>query len=133
MDLIDDLATLETVLALSIIGWIGGMESAHFFLRPAVAQMESPVRLRLMHDALGRLFKAVLVASLLTLSSGVSMLGRVAKRVVQPVAFAITADFAGTAIFFAHGIFAAVVFEPVAFAFIVLLLVSTAAFAEAHQ
>ncbi len=44
---------------------------------------ESPARLRLMHDVLGRFFRAVLVASLLTLVSGVWMLGRVAKQVVQ--------------------------------------------------
>ena len=36
-----------------------------------------------MHDVLGRFFRAVLVASLLTLASGVWMLGRVAKQVVQ--------------------------------------------------
>jgi uncharacterized membrane protein len=36
-----------------------------------------------MHDVLGRFFKAVLVASLLTLATGVWMLGRVAKQVVQ--------------------------------------------------
>jgi uncharacterized membrane protein len=41
------------------------------------------VRLRLMHDVLGRFFRAVLVAALLTLVSGVWMLGRVAKQVVQ--------------------------------------------------
>ena len=76
-------ATLTTVHVLSIIVWIGGMVFAHFFLRPAVAQLDPPVRLRLMHDVLGRFFKAVLVASLLTLVSGVWMLGRVAKQVVQ--------------------------------------------------
>ena len=76
-------ATLKTVHVLSIIVWIGGMVFAHFFLRPAVAQLEAPVRLRLMHDVLGRFFKAVLVASLLALVSGVWMLGRVAKQVVQ--------------------------------------------------
>jgi uncharacterized membrane protein len=68
---------------LSIMVWIGGMVFAHFFLRPAVAQLEPPVRLRLMHDVLGRFFRAVLVASLLTLVSGLWMLGRVAKQVVQ--------------------------------------------------
>ena len=76
-------ATLKTVHVLSIIVWIGGMVFAHFFLRPAVAQLEAPVRLRLMHDVLGRFFQAVLVVSLLTLASGVWMLGRVAKQVVQ--------------------------------------------------
>jgi uncharacterized membrane protein len=68
---------------LSLIVWIGGVVFAHLFLRPAVAQLGAPVRLRLMHDVLGRFCQAVLVASLLTLASGVWMLGRVAKHVVQ--------------------------------------------------
>lgn len=76
-------ATLKTIHLLSIIVWIGGMVFAHFFLRPAVAQLEPPLRLRLMHEVLGRFFKAVLAASLLTLGTGVWMLGRVAKQVVQ--------------------------------------------------
>jgi uncharacterized membrane protein len=76
-------ATLKTIHVFSIVLWIGGMAFAHFFLRPAVAQLEAPVRLRLMYDVLGRFFQAVLVASLLTLVSGVWMLGRVAKQVVQ--------------------------------------------------
>ena len=76
-------ATLKTVHVLSVILWIGGMVFAHFFLRPAVAQLEVPVRLKLMHDVLGRFFQTVLVASLLTLASGVWMLGRVAKQAVQ--------------------------------------------------
>jgi uncharacterized membrane protein len=76
-------ATLKTLHVLSIIVWIGGMVFAHFFLRPAVARLEPPVRLTLMHDVLGRFFQAVLAASLLALASGVWMLGRVAKQVVQ--------------------------------------------------
>ncbi len=76
-------AILKTLHVLSIVVWIGGMVFAHFFLRPAVAQLEPAVRLRLMHDVLGRFFRAVLAASLLTLATGVWMLGRVAKQVVQ--------------------------------------------------
>ena len=76
-------ATLKTLHVVSVIVWVGGMVFAHFFLRPAVAALDPPARLRLMHDVLGRFFKAVLVASLLTLASGVWMLGRVAKQVVQ--------------------------------------------------
>ena len=76
-------ATLKTLHVLSIILWIGGMVFTHFFLRPAVAQLEPAVRLRLMHDVLGRFFQAVLAASLLTVVTGVWMLGRVAKQVVQ--------------------------------------------------
>ncbi|MDP1742880.1 CopD family protein [Polaromonas sp.] len=74
---------LKTVHVLSIIVWIGGMVFVLFFLRPAVAQLEASVRLRLMHDVLGRFFKAVLFAAVLILASGVWMLGRVAKQVVQ--------------------------------------------------
>jgi uncharacterized membrane protein len=76
-------AILKTLHVLSIIVWIGGMVFANFFLRPAVAQLEPEVRLRLMHAVLGRFFQAVLAASLLTLATGVWMLGRVAKQVVQ--------------------------------------------------
>ena len=76
-------AALKTLHVLSIIVWIGGMVFAQFFLRPAVAQLELPARLRLMNDVLGCFFQAVLVASLLTLASGLWMVGRVAKQVVQ--------------------------------------------------
>lgn len=76
-------ATLKTLHVLSIIVWIGGMVFTQFFLHSAVGRLEPPVRLRLMHDALGRFFQAVLAASLLTLASGVWMLGRSAKQVVQ--------------------------------------------------
>jgi uncharacterized membrane protein len=76
-------AVLKTLHLLSIIVWVGGMVFAQFFLRPAVAALEPPVRLRLMHHVLGRFFNAVLAASLLALASGVWMLGRVAKQVVQ--------------------------------------------------
>jgi uncharacterized membrane protein len=76
-------AVLKTLHVLSTVVWIGGMVFSHFFLRPALGLLEPPQRLRLMHDVLGRFFQAVLVASLLTLVSGVWMLGRVAKQVVQ--------------------------------------------------
>ncbi|MCE2948429.1 MAG: CopD family protein [bacterium] len=76
-------ATLKTLHVLAVVVWIGGMVFSHFFLRPALAQLEPPVRLRLMHEVLGRFFRVVLVASLLTLASGIWMLGRVAKQVVQ--------------------------------------------------
>ena len=76
-------AVLKTVHLLSIIVWIGGMVFAHFFLRPAVAQLDPPQRLRLMRDVLGRFFQTVLVVSVLAVASGVWMLGRVAKQAVQ--------------------------------------------------
>lgn len=76
-------AILKAVHVLSIILWIGGMAFAHLCLRPAAASLEPPVRLKLLHDVMGRFFGLVLWASLLTLGSGVWMLGRVAKQVVQ--------------------------------------------------
>jgi uncharacterized membrane protein len=76
-------AALKALHLLCIIVWVGGMVFTHFFLRPAVAQLDPPQRVRLMHEVLGRFFRAVLVVSLLTLASGVWMLGRVAKQTVQ--------------------------------------------------
>ena len=74
-------AALKTVHLLSVVLWVGGMVFAHFFLRPALAALEPPVRLRLMHAVLGRFFQAVLVASLLTAASGLALIGRVASQV----------------------------------------------------
>ena len=76
-------AILKTIHLLSIIVWIGGMVFAHFFLRPAVATLETPERVRLMHAVLGRFFNAVLVAGGLAVGSGLWMMGRVAKQTVQ--------------------------------------------------
>jgi uncharacterized membrane protein len=75
--------TLKAVHVLSIVVWVGGMAFAHFFLRPALAELEPPQRLRLMHGVLRRFFQAVLGVSLLALGTGVWMLGRVARQVVQ--------------------------------------------------
>lgn len=74
---------LKTVHVLSIVVWIGGMVFAHFCLRPAVAALEPPLRLKLMHDVLGRFFAIVLAASLLAFGTGVWMVGRTARQVVQ--------------------------------------------------
>ncbi len=76
-------AILKTIHLLSIIVWIGGMTFAHFFLRPAVAALEAPERVRLMHAVLGRFFNAVLVAGGLALGSGLWMMGRIARQTVQ--------------------------------------------------
>ncbi len=76
-------ATLKLVHLLSLIVWIGGMVFAHFFLRPAALALEPPLRQRLMHDVLGRFFKAVLISAVIVLASGIWMIGRVAKESVQ--------------------------------------------------
>lgn len=73
-------ATLKTLHLMAVIVWIGGMVFAHFFLRPALAPLAAPERLRLMHDVLGRFFSAVLVSAGLVLASGVWMIGRVARQ-----------------------------------------------------
>lgn len=78
-----DYAALKLVHLLALIVWIGGMAFVLFFLRPAVLALEPPLRLRLMHDVLGRFFKAVLIAAVILLASGLWMIGRVAKESVQ--------------------------------------------------
>jgi len=67
-------AALKTVHLLSLMVWVGGMVFVHSFLRPAVAMLEPPLRLRLMQSVLRRFFMAVLAASLLTLVSGGAMI-----------------------------------------------------------
>ena len=76
-------AILKTLHLLAIIVWIGGMVFAHFFLRPAAGILDPSVRVRLMHAVLGRFFSAVLAAIAVTLVTGLWMIGRVAKQVVQ--------------------------------------------------
>ncbi len=76
-------ALLKTLHVLATVLWVGGMMFAHFFLRPALAQLEPPQRLRLIHEVLRRFFAAVGAAALLTLVTGLWMIGRVAKQAVQ--------------------------------------------------
>ena len=76
-------AALKAIHLLSIIVWIGGMVFVQFSLRPAIASLEAPQRVRLMHEVLGRFFNAVLWAAGLTLATGLWMIGRVAKQAVQ--------------------------------------------------
>ncbi|HEY6133433.1 MAG TPA: CopD family protein [Rubrivivax sp.] len=76
-------AAWKTAHLLAIVVWIGGMVFTHFFLRPALAPLDAPVRLRLMHDVLGRFFRAVLVATLVVLASGLWMIGRSAGEAAQ--------------------------------------------------
>ena len=73
-------AVLKTLHVLSIIVWVGGMVFTLFFLRPAVAALEPPVRLRLMLDVLRRFFGAVLAMAVVTLVTGAWMMGDYASR-----------------------------------------------------
>ena len=75
--------SLKLLHVLATIVWIGGMVFAHFFLRPAVMSLEVAERVRLMHEVLRRFFNAVSVAVLVTLVTGLWMIGRVAKQSVQ--------------------------------------------------
>ena len=72
-------AALNTLHVLTIVGWVGGMVVAHFYLRPAVASLDPPVRLRLMADVLGRFFRDVLGAALIAVATGIWMIGRAAR------------------------------------------------------
>lgn len=83
------LALLKTIHLLAIIVWIGGMAFTHFFLRPALAQLEPPARLKLMHAVLGRFFAAVTVASLLAVGSGAAMLMGLPAGMRIPTAWAL--------------------------------------------
>lgn len=76
-------ALLKTLHVLAVVLWVGGMLFAHFMLRPALTVLEPQQRLALMHGVLKRFFAAVLAASLLTLVTGLWMIGRTAKTVVQ--------------------------------------------------
>jgi uncharacterized membrane protein len=71
--------TLEIALFLHILGvvvWVGGMLFAHFFLRPALADLSPQIRLPLMEAVLGRFFLWVGVAVLAILISGGLMFAR---------------------------------------------------------
>jgi uncharacterized membrane protein len=74
---------LKTIHVLAVVLWVGGMVFAHFFLRPAAAALDPPLRLRLLEAVLARFFAAVAWASLLVLGTGVWMIGRAARASVQ--------------------------------------------------
>jgi len=76
-------AVLQALHVLAVVVWVGGMVFAHFFLRPAAALLPPPQRLTLMQGVLSRFFAAVLTAAAVTLATGLWMIGRVAKQVVQ--------------------------------------------------
>lgn len=59
---------------LGVVVWVGGMFFAHMALRPALAELEPPQRLRLMHGVLGRFFAWVEWAIVLILASGLAMM-----------------------------------------------------------
>ncbi|QKH37051.1 CopD family protein [Achromobacter pestifer] len=76
-------AALKFIHLMAVILWVGGMLFAHCFLRPAAAQLEPPVRLRLMASVLGPFLNAVLAAIVLILFSGAVMIGQEASQAAQ--------------------------------------------------
>ena len=60
---------------LAVVVWVGGMVFALFCLRPAaIAVLPPPQRIPLLHAALGRFFKNVVLAIALILGSGGAMI-----------------------------------------------------------
>ena len=76
-------AALKTLHVLSVIVWVGGMAFTLFFLRPALAALELPMRVQLMHEILRKFFKAVLVMALIALLSGVGMMLLYSSQALQ--------------------------------------------------
>lgn len=74
---------LRTLHLLAAVLWVGGMAFAHLFLRPALATLEPPQRLRLMHVVLRRFLAGVGVAVLLLLASGAWMIGRIEMQAAR--------------------------------------------------
>jgi uncharacterized membrane protein len=73
---------LKTAHLLTIIIWIGGMVFSVYFLAPAAAKLELPARAALVHDTLGKFFRAVSMAIVIVLVTGIWMVGRVAKGAI---------------------------------------------------
>ena len=74
-------SALLLVHLLAIVVWIGGMVFALFCLRPAaLAILPPPQRIPLMHAALGRFFRIVVMAIALVIGTGVAMISMVGMR-----------------------------------------------------
>jgi uncharacterized membrane protein len=76
-------ALLKTVHLLGIVAWVGGMFFTIHCLRPAVATLDGPVRLRLMLATLARFFRVVAVAAVLVLVTGAWMVNKAAQAAAQ--------------------------------------------------
>jgi uncharacterized membrane protein len=76
-------ALLHFLHVLAVVVWVGGMFFAHVALRPALVELPGAQRLPLMHGVLRRFLAWAGGAALLTLGTGLWMMGRTAKQVVQ--------------------------------------------------
>jgi uncharacterized membrane protein len=79
-------ALLKTLHVLGVVLWVGGMLFAHLFLRPSLALLDPPLRLKLMREVLRRFLAAVLVAALLVLASGLGMIHQASTSTVAAAA-----------------------------------------------
>jgi uncharacterized membrane protein len=77
-------AALKSIHLLSLVAWVGGMFFAQVCLRPALAPLDGPVRLRLMADVLRRFFAVVGIAIALMLVSGIWMLWSAVRTTTAP-------------------------------------------------
>jgi uncharacterized membrane protein len=77
-------AVLKSVHLLSLVAWVGGMFFAHVCLRPALAPLDGPVRLRLMAEVLRRFFAVVGIAIVLMLVTGIWMLWSAVRTTTAP-------------------------------------------------
>ncbi len=67
-------AVLKALHLLGIVAWVGGMFFVLACLRPALADVEPPLRIRVMHAVARRFFNVVAVAVLVVLVSGVALI-----------------------------------------------------------
>ena len=77
-------ALLKSIHLLSLVAWIGGMFFTLVCLRPALAPLDGPVRLRLMADVMQRFVNVVSLAIGLMLVSGVWMLWSAVRTMTAP-------------------------------------------------
>ncbi len=68
-------SSLKAIHLLVIVAWVGGMAFVLLCLRPAVAVLEPPARVMLMHAALRRFIAVVTIAAAVAFVSGASMVG----------------------------------------------------------
>ena len=76
-------ATFKLVHLLSVIVWVGGLAFSHLFLRPALSELDPPVKARLMLAVLSRFLNAALVLGTLTVLSGGALMGSMAKHAIK--------------------------------------------------
>ena len=68
-------ASLKAIHLLAIVAWVGGMAFTLLCLRPAVAVLEPPARVTLMHAAMSRFIAVVTIAAAVAFVSGAAMVG----------------------------------------------------------